>query len=159
MIGPFTEHEEEILDALELELLEKQIPYILMMKMYANFLRTLALEKFIEKPDDSSVETAQLIQNLEMAIASFGTEYSDESRRSGRLELLGMIRPLEEKQMRLAALIRCAVCCFYDESGWNPDQEEDLTPIPRYLLLLRKFDPSIGLDFVAYVRTHLLSSH
>ncbi len=158
MIGPFTEHEEEVLETLESELLEKQIPYVLMMKMYAIFLHTLALETCAEKPDDSPAEMAQLIKNLEMAIASFGTEYSDESRKSGRLELWGMIKRLEQKQLRLAALVRCAVCCFYDESGWNPDHKEDLTPIPLYLFLLKKFDPGIGLDFVAYVRTHLLAS-
>lgn len=93
-----------------------------------------------------------------MAIAISDTEYSDESSSLRRLELLGVVEPLEAKQLRLAALIRCAVCCFSDESGWNPDQEEDLTPIPRYVFLLKKFDPGIGPDFVAYARRHLLSS-
>jgi hypothetical protein len=48
------------------------------------------------------------------------------------------------------------VCCFYEEGGWDPDKEEDATPIPLYLFLLKRFNPDMGAALLTYARMQLL---
>ncbi|SDI44750.1 hypothetical protein [Variovorax sp. OV700] len=158
MSGPFSDAEEEDLETLEHELTNGKVSYSRMMKMYAEFLLASIQSGQVDKKIKPSIELDFLVQNLEAAITSFGTDDSDEVRRSRRVELVRLCGRLEIEQPDLAALIRCAVCCFYEEGGWNPDEEEDATPIPLYLFLLKRFNPDMGAALLGYARMNLLGS-
>ena len=158
MSGPFSAAEEEDLETLEHELTSGEVTYRRMMKMYAEFLLASIKSGQVDKKIKPSIELDFLVQNLEAAITSFGTDDSDEVRRSRRVELVRLCSRVESERPDLAALIRCAVCCFYEEGGWDPDKEEDATPIPLYLFLLKRFDPDMATELLTYARTHLLSS-
>ncbi|MFM9925547.1 hypothetical protein VLK31_21330 [Variovorax sp. H27-G14] len=156
MIGPFSEVEEKTLETLEQALIDNKILHVQMMKMYAEFLFSLISSEKIERDFGFSSELTVVAQCVQSAIHSFGTDASDELRRQRRVELIKLCSRVEKEQPALAALARCAVCCVSDEEGWEPDLEEDSTPIPRYLFLLKKFDPNMGVIFLSYARTALL---
>jgi hypothetical protein len=158
MNGPFSDAEEEELETLEYELTKGEVTYSRMMKMYAEFLLASIRRRQGAQQISPSLELDLLVQHLQTAIASFGTANSDEVRSACRVELVRLSRRLESERPDLAALLRCAVCCFYEEGGWDSDKEEDATPIPLYLFLLKRFDPDMAAELLAYVRTHLLDS-
>ncbi|MGJ7573915.1 hypothetical protein ACSFBX_25530 [Variovorax sp. RB2P76] len=158
MIGPFSEIEEENIEILEHELIDNEIPYARMMRMYAEFLLALISTKEVTQKLGLSSELTLVAQHLRTAVRSLGTEVSDELRRPLRVELIGLCGRVEKKQPALAALTRCAVCCFSEEGGWEPDREEDPTPIPRYLFLLKRFDADIGMNFLLHARSVLLAA-
>ena len=157
MIGPYSQDEEESLDALEAQLMDRQVPFSCMMKMYAEYLR----DRIVAGMFDNAVSSEQLnliVTYLQKAIASFDADNGDALRKPGRLVLWSLHDRSREENPTLAALSRCAVCCFYKEFGWDPDNEESPTPIPFYLLLLKQLDPDMGMGFLAYARTYLLAS-
>lgn len=157
MIQPFSELEEKNIEILEHELTNNAIPYARMMRMYAEFLLALIATKEVEQKLGLSSELTLVAQHLQTAVRSLGKEVSDELRRPLRVELISLCGRVEKKQPALAALTRCAVCCFSDEGGWEPDREEDPTPIPRYLFLLKKFDPDMGMNFLTHAHAVLLA--
>ncbi|MET3444165.1 hypothetical protein ABIC94_004974 [Variovorax paradoxus] len=159
MNGPFSDAEEEELETLEYELTKGEVTYGRMMKMYAEFLLASIRRRQGAQEISPSLELDLLVQHLQTAIASFGTTNSDEVRSACRVELVRLSRRLESERPDLAALLRCAVCCFYEEGGWDPDKEEDATPIPLYLFLLKRFDPRMAAELLTYVRTHLLEKN
>jgi len=156
MTGPFSEGEEADLETLEHDLTSEGVAYSQMMKMYAEFLLACIRDGSVEQIIGPAAELSLLARYLEMAIVSFGADDSDEVRRSRRIELVGLCGRLEKERPDLVALIRCAVCCFYEEGGWDPDKEEDPTPIPLYLFLLKRFDPDLGAKLLTYARAYLL---
>lgn len=157
MTGPYSNEEEERLDIIEEQLVEKKTPFFLMMKMYAEFLRDCIHKKRFNQIADSKGLNV-VAEYLKQAIAFLGSNNSDELRKPGRLELWALFRRFEDKQPALASLSRCAVCCFYEEAGWDPDTSESVTPIPFYLFLLKRLDPDMGLEFLEYAGRYLLDS-
>ncbi|MFS2099857.1 hypothetical protein ACCC97_12895 [Variovorax sp. Varisp85] len=155
MTEPYSEEEEERLDAIEEQLIEKKVPFFLMMKMYAEFLHNCILTGRFSQIAPSK-ELDLVADNLQQAIAFLGVDGSDDLRKPGRLELWALFRRFEEEQPALAGLSRCAVCCFYEEAGWDPDTRESVTPIPFYLFLLNRFNPDMGLEFLTYAYRYLL---
>ncbi len=126
-----------------------------MMKMYAEFLRSCILERRLGQITQSE-ELNLVAEYLRQAIVFLGGNNSDELRKPGRLELWALFRRFEEVQPALACLSRCAVCCFYEEAGWDPDTSESVTPIPFYLFLLKRLNPDMGLEFLEYAYRYLL---
>ena len=157
MAEPYSAEETKCLDAIEDQLIENGIHFCQMMKMYAEFLQTcISVGHF-----DGAVSSAQLngvSEHLQAAISSLGHENSDELRRPHRIALWTLFGSSEKDYPALAALSRCAVCCFYDEAGWNPDTSESVTPIPLYLFLLKRLVPTMGMEFLRYARRYLLAS-
>ena len=156
MNAPFSEAEENDLEELEQELTDAEISYGRMMKMYAEFLLAFIENGRFERKIGSTDGVTLLVRHLRTAITNFGNSDSNEIRKSSRIELLKLCSRLEYEQPFLFALVRCAVCCFYEEDGWLPDKEEDRTPIPLYLFLLKRLDSDMGAEFLAYARSYLL---
>ncbi|WP_093179504.1 MULTISPECIES: hypothetical protein [unclassified Variovorax] len=155
MTEPYSEHEAEFLDAIEDQLMEKNVPFPRMMKMYAEFLRNCILAgRFNEAA--SSAQLDSVAEHLQVAIVGLGHDNSDELRRPHRIELWTLFDCSEKENPALAALIRCAVCCFYDEAGWDPDTSESVTPMPLYLFLLKRIIPTVGVEFLKYAQRSLL---
>jgi hypothetical protein len=155
--NPYSRDEEKQLDAIEEELMEECVPFFQTMKMYAEFLHNCILVGRFS----GTAPSAQLdlvAEHLQVAIASLGLDNSDELRVPGKLELWKLFSRSEKEHPTLAALCRCAVCCFHEEAGWDPDKNESVTPIPFYLFLLKRLDPEMGLEFLTYARRYLLAS-
>jgi len=94
--------------------------------------------------------------NLRLAVFGAGASNRSETIKDGRMQLWRIHDHLQRELPSQAALVRCAIFCLCDEE-WDPDSSEDLTPIPFFLFLLKKFNPEIGMDFLDYARIHLLS--
>ncbi|MDH6593892.1 hypothetical protein M2165_003781 [Variovorax sp. TBS-050B] len=152
MTGPYTPEEERALDAIEELLVDQQVSYAQMMKMYAGFL----LDCISAGRFDTSISSTDLTlvaEHLRKVNETFELPDGTELRKPGRRELWSLVQAAEKEQPLLSALARCAVCCFYEDSGWNPDEKESPTPVPLYLLLLKRVDSEIGVEFLAYVRS------
>lgn len=158
MINPYTEEEEKRLDVIEERLVIEEVPFWRMMKMYAEFLRGCILAGRFDK----AAPLAQLefvAEHLQRAIVVLGADNSDELRMPSKLELWSLSDRFEKENPIQAALSRCAVCCFYEESGWDPGNSESLTPIPLFLFLLKRLDPDMGAEFLMYAGKYLLKPH
>lgn len=158
MMSSYSPEEEKGLDFIEERLVAGGIPFRRMMKMYAEFLR----DSIMAGQFDRSVSLAQLeivAENLQSAIGVLGTSDSDKLRMPSRLALWSLSDRYEKENSTLSALSRCAVCCFYEESGWDHDGSESLTPIPLYLFLLKRIDPGMGMEFLRYASKYLLKCH
>lgn len=157
MIGPYSENEISELDALEEALIDGQVPFGRVMKMYAEFLLAcIRAGRFNEVV--SSVQLGFIANHLQTAIASFDAGNSDELRRPGKHELWALSDCSEEEAPGLAALSRCAVCCFHEDRPWNPDENESPTPLPFYLFLLKRVAPDMGMDFLHCAKVYLLAA-
>ncbi|WP_143042997.1 hypothetical protein ABL840_25400 [Variovorax sp. NFACC27] len=155
MSNPHSETEEEHLDAIEDELIERQVAFSQMMKVYAKFLHSRLLAGQFNGVA-SPVQLDFVVEHLQVAITSLGLDGSDELRRPGRLVLWSLFDSSEGENPGLAALSRCAVCCFYEEAEWDPNTSEGVTPVPLYLFLLKRFNPDLGLEFLRYACRYLL---
>lgn len=156
MSGPFSVGEEKKIEELERALMDRKIPYARMARVYAEFLLALISGENFDKKLTRSSELIAVTRSLQSTINGFDSGASGDFRQPYRVELIGISGRVEKSQPALAALIRCAVCCFFFEEEWDPDLEEDPTPIPRYLFLLKKFDSSMGMEFLSYAKAHLL---
>lgn len=155
MTEPYSEEEAGCLEAIEDQLMGGDVPFSQMMKMYAEFLQIfISAENFKEAA--SSAQLSDVAEHLQVAISSLGHENSDELRKPHRIALWTLFGFSEKDNPALAALSRCAVCCFYDEAGWNPDTSESVTPIPLYLFLLKRLAPTKGMEFLRYAQRYLL---
>lgn len=157
MTEPYSAEETECLDAIEDQLIEDGVPFRQMMKMYAEFLQTCISAGHFDEVAPSA-RLNDVAEHLQAAVSSLGHENSDELRRPHRIALWTLFGSSEKDYPALAALSRCAVCCFYDEAGWNPDTSESVTPIPLYLFLLKRLVPTMGMEFLRYARRYLLAS-
>lgn len=156
MIGPYSEEEINEFDALEEGLIDRQVPFGQMMRMYAEFLCTRIVAGRFEKIISS--EYLRFIANhLQTAIASFDASNSDELRRPGKHELWTLSDRSESENPALAALSRCAVCCFHEDTRWDPDENESPTPLPFYLFLLKRVAPDMGMEFLSHAKAYLLT--
>lgn len=157
MIGPYTEEELEILDVLEEQLLQRQIPYERINAMYAAFLLDHLLKARFE-PSVAPADVDSLIQHLRSVEDGLDYESKDEgSEIWRRVQLWQLHDRLNKEKSALAPWVRCAVCCFFTGEGWDEEQAEDPTPIPFYLMLLKEIRPPVEGDFLACVRIRLLS--
>jgi len=157
MNGPYSEDEISELDAIEEALIDRQIPFGRMMKMYAEFLLTRILDGRFDEVV-SSEYLSFIAKHLQAAIASFDASNSAELRRSGKRELWALSDRSEQEAPGLAALSRCAVCCFHEDTPWSPDENESPTPLPFYLFLLKRVAPGMGMDFLHYAKVYLLAA-
>ena len=155
MTGPFSDHELESLDVIELQLIESQVSSARMKSACASFLLFIISREWSKRFLDSDGIELLLNENLKLVAFNFYAIDSGEEIKNARIKLFGIFDHLQREDPSQAALIRCAIFCLHDEE-WDPDTQEDPTPIPFYLFLLKKFDLSIGMDFLAHVRTHLL---
>ncbi len=155
MVEPYSEEEISEFDAIEEQLMDRQVPFGRMMKMYAEFLsRSIGTGRF-----DQAIPLSQLnfiAKQLQDAVVSFDARDGDEFRRPGKLALWALSNHSEKENPALAALSRCAVCCFYEDTDWNPDENESPTPLPFYLFLLKRLAPEMGMEFLKYARKYLL---
>jgi len=158
MSEPFNACEEKKIEELERALMDRKIPYARMARVYAKFLLALISGENFDRKLTRSSELIAVTRSLQSAIKGFDGGASGDLRQPHRVELIGISGRVEESQPALAALIRCAVCCFFVDEEWDPDLEEDSTPIPRYLFLLKKFDSSMEMEFLTYASTYLLSA-
>ena len=156
MTESYSAEETECLNAIENQLIEDGIPFRQMMKIYAEFLQTCISAGHFDGVVPS-VRLNDIAEHLQAAVSSLGHENSDELRRPHRIALWTLFGSSEKDNSALAALSRCAVCCFYDEDGWNPDTSESVTPIPFYLFLLKRLVPTMGMEFLRYARRYLLT--
>lgn len=158
MSNPFNEAEENHLEEIERRLTERNISYAQMMKMYAEFLLNLIQIRWRLEKWGGSSEYELIVNILRETIEIFGCKNSDELRENRRVTLIGLYGGSEKERPALAALSRCVACCLYSEDGWEADKEEDLTPIPLYLFLLKRIDGNFGEEFLTYAETYLLAS-
>lgn len=155
MVEPYSEEEISEFDAIEEQLMDRPVPFGRMMKMYAEFLSTCILTGRF----DQVIPPTQLnfiAKQLQEAVVSFEASNSDELRKPGKLALWALSDRSEKENPALAALSRCAVCCFYEDTNWNPDENESPTPLPFYLFLLKRLAPEMGMEFLKYARKYLL---
>lgn len=131
-IGPYSEEEINEFDALEEELIDRQVPFGQMMRMYAEFLCTRIVAGRFDKII-SSEYLSFIANHLQTAIASFEARNSDELRRPGKHELWTLSDRSESENLARAALSRCAVCCFHQDTRWDQDENESPTPLPLYI--------------------------
>jgi hypothetical protein len=158
MTGPFGENEEVMLARLQEDVVAAGVSYGCAMKMYATYLLTLLQERIDSVGTFSSAEVDWLVKKLKDGSASIGGNSLEAERQRWRVELWEFHDSLGQERSPLAAFVRCAVCCFYPERGWDADAQEDPTPIPLFLALLKKFDPNIGVKFLEFARSAMLSN-
>jgi hypothetical protein len=157
MIGPYSENEISELDALEEALIDGQVPFGRMMKMYAEFLLACIWAGRFDEVF-SSQYLSFIAKHLQVAITSFDASNSDELRRPGKHELWALSDRSEQEALGLAALSRCAVCCFHEDTPWHPDESESPTPLPFYLFLLKRVAPGMRMEFLRYAKAYLLAA-
>lgn len=156
MFSPFSDQELEALDAIEGQLILAHVSSSQMIGACASFLLSIVLSEHEEQFLGSIENEVVLNINLRLAVFVTGANNRGEAIKAGRMRLWRIHDHLQCEQPSRAALVRCAIFCSGDEE-WDPDSNEDPTPIPFFLFLLKKFDPAIGMDFLDYARTHLLS--
>lgn len=158
MIEPFSKLEEQELDVLEDQLVEAGTSYGSAMRTYAKFL-LMQLQNEAYRGSVFTTEDVELLSDkLKKAAASIGDPALADSRKQWRVELWNLHKTLSGDRPRVAAFVRCAVCCLYPEDEWDPDVQEDPTPAPLFFALLKKFDAGIGVEFLHFVRSTLLPS-
>lgn len=144
-----SDKEAKKIDALDLVVFERGVPFNDIAEGYAGFLLEAVRGEFATSRMDS-YERRIVCAFLKARLAGSAKCSSAVKKDLISSRLWVLERKWRKSRGAFSALIRCVICCYGSEEQWLKDDLGEETPLGVYLFFLKNFNPQLADSFFIY---------